>query len=475
MDDAVTKYLPELSSPSSPMSWDNITLRHLASQLSGLPPNYGFSEFYFLKSYFQSLGFPPINDTDFPPCGVIGLNKGCSKEQLLKAMLTVRPVAEPMGKPVYSNVAFTILVYAVEAATGMNYTQQLAHFLTGPFNMTSTFPSPGNDSLAVIPPMENTWGSPYGENAPGGGLVSTLADLSAFAHSILSETVLQTPTRVREWLQPAAFAGSRNSLVGSPWEIYVPPSHLLTPTRPRSIPVYSKGGAAYGYSSRLAVVPELGVGVVVLTAGAGDGLTYIFDAALSVLAPAVDDAAHEEAERLGYVGRFASAAGAGANASAAIAWDDGGDGVLHIAALGSNGSDVLAAIPRIWAATLGGFLPGTGPNDTAAAAYRIFPTGVSVPGTVDVRTSSGAASRRAVVREDWRIWWETAISRRSGLPGAGLSEHDCLLWAFADWLHYGGEALERVVFVKDAATREVLGVEIPFLRSGLLQPVASSG
>lgn len=81
-------------------------------------------------------------------------------------MLTVRPIAEPMGKPVYSNIAFTILVYAVEAATGMNYTQQLAHFLTGPFNMTSTFPSPGNDSVAVIPPMENTWGSPYGENAP---------------------------------------------------------------------------------------------------------------------------------------------------------------------------------------------------------------------------------------------------------------------------------------------------------------------
>lgn len=40
MDDAVTKYLPGLSSsPSSPVSWDNITLRHLASQLSGLPPN----------------------------------------------------------------------------------------------------------------------------------------------------------------------------------------------------------------------------------------------------------------------------------------------------------------------------------------------------------------------------------------------------------------------------------------------------
>ncbi|KAL8347443.1 hypothetical protein RB601_003117 [Gaeumannomyces tritici] len=478
-DDPVTKYLPQLSSPSSPISWGNITLGHLGSQLSGIPPNFGFSEFYFLQSYFQSLGFPPINDTDFPPCGVIGLNQGCSKEQLLKAMLTLRPVAEPMAKPVYSNIAFTILAYAVEAATGMNYTQQLAHFLTGPFNMTNTFPSPGNDSLAVIPPMENTWGSPYGDSTPGGGLVSTTSDLSAFAHAILTGTVLQTRTRVREWLQPAAFAGSGGSLVGTPWEVYVPAIGQLTPRRPRSVPVYAKGGAAYGYSSRLAVVPELGVGLVVLTAGAGDGLSYIWDAALSVLAPAVDDAAHDEAARLGHVGRFASppsGAAAGAAASAAIAWHD--DGSLRLAALARNGSDVLAALPQIWSATLGAFIPGSGSNNDTVASYRIFPAGVSVPGTVDLPPLSpgggGGGGQRAVVREDWRIWWETAIPRNSGLPGAGLSEHDCLLWTFADWLHYGGEAVERIVFVKDRATGEVLGVEVPFLRTGLLQPVAAA-
>jgi len=39
MDDPITKYLPELDKPGSLVSWSSITLRALASQLSGIPPN----------------------------------------------------------------------------------------------------------------------------------------------------------------------------------------------------------------------------------------------------------------------------------------------------------------------------------------------------------------------------------------------------------------------------------------------------
>ena len=81
-------------------------------------------------------------------------------------MLKVYPIAAPNTRPVYSNIAFTIVAYAVEALTGKNYTEQLRDFLTGPLGMKSTIPSPGIDELAVIPPMENTWGSDYGEYAP---------------------------------------------------------------------------------------------------------------------------------------------------------------------------------------------------------------------------------------------------------------------------------------------------------------------
>lgn len=41
----------------------------------------GFSEYYFLKELFLQYGFPPLKDSDYPSCGVIGLNKGCSQDR----------------------------------------------------------------------------------------------------------------------------------------------------------------------------------------------------------------------------------------------------------------------------------------------------------------------------------------------------------------------------------------------------------
>lgn len=81
LDDSITKYLPELASSDSLVSWENVSLGALASQLSGIPPNYGFSDFYYLKEYFEALGFPTLNDNDYPPCGVQALNSGCTRER----------------------------------------------------------------------------------------------------------------------------------------------------------------------------------------------------------------------------------------------------------------------------------------------------------------------------------------------------------------------------------------------------------
>jgi len=112
-------------------------------------------------------------------------------------MLTSQPIAPPETRPVYSNIAFTLLMYAVEAHTGKNYSE-LVSGLSASLNMSSTRPSPGDDSFAVIPSVPNTWGSPYGESVPGGGLVSTLADLSSFLHAILSRSPALAPvTRIR--------------------------------------------------------------------------------------------------------------------------------------------------------------------------------------------------------------------------------------------------------------------------------------
>lgn len=71
-----------------------------------------------------------------------------------------------MEHPQYSNIAFTIIAMAMEAATGKNYTEAIKTLVSKPLGLTKTNPSPGIDAEAVIPPGENSWGSDYGLNAP---------------------------------------------------------------------------------------------------------------------------------------------------------------------------------------------------------------------------------------------------------------------------------------------------------------------
>lgn len=86
--------------------------------------------------------------------------------EFLQGMLKLRPVAPPQERPVYSNIAFSLLAFAVESATGMNYTEQLRHYVTGPLGLKSTTTSPGIDDQAVVPPSQSSWGSDYGDSAP---------------------------------------------------------------------------------------------------------------------------------------------------------------------------------------------------------------------------------------------------------------------------------------------------------------------
>ena len=80
LDDPITKYLSELNVPDSKIDWKNITLATLADHLAGIPPNYGFSEFYVLKDVFDLLGFPALTEADYGICGIPGLSGACSQE-----------------------------------------------------------------------------------------------------------------------------------------------------------------------------------------------------------------------------------------------------------------------------------------------------------------------------------------------------------------------------------------------------------
>lgn len=129
----------------------------------------GFSEFYFLKDYFEVLGLPHLEASDYADCSIIGLNAECTTQQFLQGMRDGSYyVAPPYARPVYSNAAFRIISHALEAATGKNYSVLIRELVTGPLGMTNTLATtpPNGDEGAVIPPVENNWGGDYGANVP---------------------------------------------------------------------------------------------------------------------------------------------------------------------------------------------------------------------------------------------------------------------------------------------------------------------
>ncbi|RYC64337.1 hypothetical protein CHU98_g1890 [Xylaria longipes] len=207
-NESIAAYLPELADADSPISWEDITLGYLASHLAGIPPNYGFSEYYYLKDYFESLGFPHIGDDAYVPCGTIALNGDCTREQFLKGMLESYPVARPAERPVY---VLEYSLHVAEARTGKNYTELLET-----------------------------------DDTPGGGLVSSLSSLSVFVHGMLDRSKFDSDTAAREWLNPVSTTGSLNSLVGTPWEIFR--TSNLTPDHPHVVDIYANGAVDRGYA-----------------------------------------------------------------------------------------------------------------------------------------------------------------------------------------------------------------------------------
>ncbi|KAG8426592.1 Actin- protein 6 [Metarhizium acridum] len=450
IDRPVTDFIPKLNSSRSKVQWKDITLRMLGSQSSGAPANNGFSEYYYLKELFVQSGFPPIKDSDYPPCGAIGLNQGCSVDEILEGMISQYPVTAPMERPAYSNIAFVVFVLALQEATGKNYTELVADIVSKPLDLRNTLPSPGEDCKAVIPPGESSWGTDYGYNAPGGGLVSSVADLSKFAYALLTRSLDLTPTQIRKWLKPEDWTGAY-SAVGMPWEFSRPLT--LTPSHPHPVTVAGKGGGAQLYSSQLNIVDEYGVGLIMLSAGNSGASTVLSDALLATFVPAADEASRDQAEKQ-YARTFKSERTSTQNKSVEASFKLDNDSLV-ISEIRHGGDDVFGGIKKIWGLTIGQY------TATFGSAMRLFPTDLYQTTQMDGKN---------VTAEVWRLWPEFGEPIESDMPGSNSGFENCLQWTLGDWIHYGKEPLDRVIFYKDAS-QHVIGFEMPFLRSGILKPM----
>ncbi|KAF1730515.1 Beta-lactamase-like protein [Beauveria bassiana] len=371
--------------------------------------------------------------------------------RMLASHLAGVPANVPMERPAYSNAAFNVLAMALEAATGKNYTQMVKEMFSTNLGMKDTLPSPGCDNKAVIPSVESNWGTDFGYSAPSGGLVSTTSDLSKFTHRLLARSLGLSPTQTRQWLKPDAFGGSTSTAVGMPWEIFRPAD--LVPQHPHPITIYGKNGGALGYRSQISVLDEYGIALIVLSAGAMNAQPLLTDAMLAQFVPAIDEVSRKQADH-DYARNFGTNCNGGNSSGIAnITFKQDIDS-LTVSSFHLNGSDMLASIPEMWNLTMGQYSSPVGPK------LRLFPSDMVKQTKVQHET---------LTSEMWLLWPELIDGERSDLPGAGLEHANCMTWAIGDWVHYGGQPIDRVLFYRDE-NGKVVGFEAPFLRTGILRP-----
>ncbi|KAL4952222.1 beta-lactamase/transpeptidase-like protein [Aspergillus filifer] len=398
----VTGFLPQLASDSSNIRWEEITLEMLTDNLAGIPPNV-----YFLNSFHESLGLPHLDDSNYPDCGVSGLNGECSKDQLIQNFLSKEQIVPANSRPVYSQLSFSLLTLCLEACTGKNYSRILEETIYKSLNLVNSGVSPGDTDRAVIPPGVSQWGSDYGFNAPGSGLYSSTNDISKLLSATLNKSILDTPADILRT------------------------TDLLPSKHAHTIDIYGKSGGAMGYMAQIVAIDHYGVVLAVLTAG-----------------PA-------EAKTQGGRNSNNNNTSMAEKTKLTLTLDNGPG--LKLTSLTHGKASILSAIRTIWAAE---FLPlgfGALPDEE----FRIYPTEIETPVPDSEVPDLLAQSHRythgstyneesiKLIRQEWRINLDIAPidSSASNLLGQDKAIQYCGSWQMVDWMTYGGIGLDKIVFV----------------------------
>ncbi|KAK5992288.1 Beta-lactamase-like protein [Cladobotryum mycophilum] len=307
LDDPISKYVPELDGVEE---YEDITLRMLAGQLSGVPRNGRAFDLY--DTYGDALikaGFPTPDPKDVPTCDTV-TSGTCNRTEFFDNLLKDDLDWLPGDKVAYSNQAYTLLGFALQNMTGKSFTELINDKIAMPLNLSSTGIDAPDLSRGIIPVGQGQvfYGFDLGNFNATAGIYSTPNDLTSFVRSILTSKLL-TPAQTRQWLKPGAFAGGYTTAVGAPWEIYRLTN--LTPDK-RVIDVYTKSGDLPGYSVYMLMLPDYSVGATVMVAGADAYAPseLLLDVVTKALVPAVDSLAREQARAV-YTGRYTGASGTG--------------------------------------------------------------------------------------------------------------------------------------------------------------------
>ncbi|PYH85462.1 beta-lactamase/transpeptidase-like protein [Aspergillus uvarum CBS 121591] len=376
--DPVAKYIPRRLSTKprgneiDSVRWNEVTIGQLASHLAGIPRDYGFVDLATLLPDPSAIGLPELSPAEIPSCG------------FFDGFLKRHPIVPTVTTLVYSNAAFQIIGYALEAMTGQSYQTVLSQDLIRPLNLTRSSYNKPADRLGIIPgDVETTWWAySLGDETPTGGLYSSTKDMATFGRAILDNRLLSS-AHTRRWLKPAGHTSSLDIAVGAPWEIYSFPSS-------RVVDLYAK--------------PEIwGPGTNTHWTAA-----YLSDLLANPLLPALDEAAKEEA-----IPRFMGSYFARNSSSSLTITTDDGPG-LRVDTWLNEGNDMFNTLS---------LLPGA---SIADLSVRLYPTGLETPGRV---------SFRAVFRD-----------LSLGVDGIGPFSRACPTWFLVDAFVYGAVGLDEFVF-----------------------------
>ncbi|RBQ72515.1 hypothetical protein FVER14953_01795 [Fusarium verticillioides] len=412
----ITRYVPELADISAKLrkkhasnlkyvDWDVITIGALASHMAGIPrdsPSPASTD-----RQLERLGFPPVRPVDFAYCGKSVLYP-CNRTAFFDSIQNRHPVEAAFSTPIYSNIGYQIMAYALENITGTTYPDILSRQLILPLRLNSTsYAKPANTDSSIIP--GNPSGSWYDvdtrDEGPAGGIYSSIADLRRIGQSILTYELL-SPSATRRWMKPVSFTADPQVAVGAPWEI------ARIPSTNRTSWMYTKGGQLGMYSSLMALLPDWGVGITVLAAGtdAPGVVGMIPGAIVSKLVPALEQAAKRQARR-SYSGRYGNERN-----GMTVAVQDRLPG-LGVTSWHLDGRDMFDSIRLMVSES------STGSGNVS---MRLYPTGL--------QTQTDGKARL----ESWRAVYEI-------IDASSPSSSYCASWFSVDSVTYGGVSIDEFV------------------------------
>ncbi|KAL4781979.1 beta-lactamase/transpeptidase-like protein [Aspergillus varians] len=412
-NEPVFKYIPELQaaieklkgndtlvSAIEHVDWEELTVGELASQMAGLERSYGLADRSTTPDMMEQLGFPRLPSSAVPECGI---RPTCNREQFFAGPMKRHPVVPTSSTPIYSNDAYQLLGYVIEAQANQTFKKLVEERLIKRLNLTHSSYNKPADHLGIIPAPGNAtdWDLDMQDFTPTGGLYSSTKDLNTLGRAILNHDLL-SPALTRRWLKPAARSADNTFSVGHPWEIF-------TVDDPRTITLYTKSGDLGGYSTMVGLSPDHDAGFTILAAGEGttQAIWAIGDIIATIGIRGLEAAAKEEAKQR-FGGTYMSA-----NSSLELTTDDGPG--LRIAKWHKEEIDMLKSVATLFGADPEGDID-----------IRLYPTGLESPGRISFRSILSGPSPTG--------------------PANGPLTRVCKAWMLVDGQAYGTVALDAFVF-----------------------------